>query len=72
MRRLASRAGIHLIEESSDPNAEKNSRSSGRLKDIHREVTAFLAAGFDAAQYELLVNSIGAERQAARRASLGT
>jgi hypothetical protein len=36
-----------------------------------REVTAFLAAGFDAAQYELLVNSIGAERQAARRASLG-
>jgi DNA primase len=42
VRRLASRAGIHLIEESSDPNAERNSRSSGRLKDIHREVTAFL------------------------------
>jgi DNA primase len=42
VRKLASRAGIHLIEESTDPNAEKNSRSSGRLKDIHREVTAFL------------------------------
>lgn len=42
VRKLASRAGIHLIEESTDPNAEKNFRSSGRLKDIHREVTAFL------------------------------
>jgi DNA primase len=42
VRKLASRAGIQIIEESSDPNAEKNFRSSGRLKDIHREVTAFL------------------------------
>jgi DNA primase len=42
VKKLASRAGIHIIEESNDPNAEKNSRSSGRLKDIHREVTAFL------------------------------
>ncbi len=42
VKKLASRAGIHLIEESTDPNAEKNFRSSGRLKDIHREVTAFL------------------------------
>ncbi|MBC8125899.1 MAG: DNA primase [Gloeobacteraceae cyanobacterium ES-bin-144] len=41
VRKLASRAGIQIIEESSDPNAEKNSRSSGRLKDIHREATAF-------------------------------
>ena len=41
VRKLASRAGIHLIEESTDPNAEKNFRSSGRLKDIHREATAF-------------------------------
>jgi DNA primase len=42
VKKLASRAGIQIIEESSDPNAEKNFRSSGRLKDIHREVTAFL------------------------------
>lgn len=35
------------------------------------EVKAFLAAGFDTRQYELLVNSIGAERQAARLRSLG-
>ncbi len=42
VRKLASRAGIQIIEESSDPNAERNSRASGRLKDVHREVTAFL------------------------------
>ncbi|MEO7100863.1 MAG: DNA primase [Luteolibacter sp.] len=42
VRKLASRAGIHVIEENTDPNAEKAFRSSGRLKDIHREVTAFL------------------------------
>ena len=41
VRKLASRAGIQIIEESSDPNAEKNFRSIGRLKDIHREATAF-------------------------------
>lgn len=41
VRKLASRAGIHIIEESSDPNAERAGRTSGRLKDIHREATAF-------------------------------
>ena len=42
VKKLASRAGIHVIEESSDPNAEKAGRSQGRLKDIHRETTAFM------------------------------
>jgi DNA primase len=41
VRKLAGRAGIHLVEESSDPNAEQNGRSRGRLLDIHREATAF-------------------------------
>ncbi len=41
VRKLASRAGIQIIEETSDQQAEKNSRSSGRLKDIHREATKF-------------------------------
>ena len=41
VRKLASRAGIQIIEETTDPNAERNFRSSGRLKDIHREATAF-------------------------------
>lgn len=42
VRKLASRASVHIIEESSDPNAEKAVRSKGRLLDVHREVTAFL------------------------------
>ncbi|MEX1048941.1 MAG: DNA primase [Akkermansiaceae bacterium] len=42
VRKLASRAGIHLVEESSDPLAEQKGRSRGRLLDLHREATAFL------------------------------
>ena len=42
VKKLASRAGIHILEESTDPNAEKAGRSQGRLKDIHREVAAFM------------------------------
>jgi DNA primase len=41
IKKLAARAGIHLIEEASDPNAEQAGRSRGRLMDIHREVAAF-------------------------------
>lgn len=42
VRKLASRSGIHIIEESTDPNAEKAGRSRGRLLDVHREVAAFM------------------------------
>ncbi len=41
VRKLASRAGIHIIEEDSDPNADQSRRARGRLLDIHREATAF-------------------------------
>ena len=41
VRKLASRAGIHLVEEESDPNAEQAGRSRGRLLDIHRHATEF-------------------------------
>ena len=41
VRKLASRAGIHLVEEESDPNADQSRRTRGRLLDIHREATAF-------------------------------
>lgn len=41
VRKLASRAGIHIIEEASDPNAEQAGRSRGRLMDIHRDAAAF-------------------------------
>jgi DNA primase len=42
VRKLASRAGIHLVEEASDPLAEQKGRSRGRLLDLHREATAFM------------------------------
>ena len=41
VRKLASRAGIHLVEEDSDPKADQSRRTRGRLLDIHREATAF-------------------------------
>ncbi len=41
VRKLASRAGIHIIEEASDPNADKSRKTRGKLLDIHREATAF-------------------------------
>ena len=41
VRKLASRAGIHLVEEESDPKADQSRRTRGRLLDIHREATAF-------------------------------
>jgi DNA primase len=41
VRKLASRAGIHIIEEDSDPNADQSRRTRGKLLDIHREATAF-------------------------------
>ena len=41
VRKLASRAGIHLAEEDTDPNADLARKTRGRLLDIHREATAF-------------------------------
>jgi DNA primase len=41
VRKLASRAGVHVVEEESDPRAEQSRKSRGRLLDIHREATAF-------------------------------
>lgn len=39
VRKLASKAGVVLLEEAPDPNAEKSRKSQGRLKDIHREAS---------------------------------
>ena len=41
IRKLASRAGIHIVEEEGDPQADQSRRSRGKLLDIHREATAF-------------------------------
>ncbi len=41
VRKLAGRANIHINEEASDPNADQNRKTRGRLLDIHREAAAF-------------------------------
>jgi DNA primase len=42
VRKLASRAGIQIVEENLDASAVLAGRSRGRLLDVHREVTAFM------------------------------
>lgn len=41
VRKLANRAGVHLIEEESNPNADRERRTRGKLLDLHREITNF-------------------------------
>ncbi|NJM38898.1 MAG: hypothetical protein HC845_14105 [Akkermansiaceae bacterium] len=41
VKKLATRAGIHLVEEASDPKEDQSRRARGRLLDVHREATAF-------------------------------
>lgn len=73
---LRSVFGVNRDSRLADPRLEALrrmavlSRHYGYTVPSH-EVKAFLAAGFDAGQYELIVDSIGAERQAARLRSRG-
>ncbi len=41
VRKLASQAGIQIREEESDPAADQQRKSKGRLLDLHREAAAF-------------------------------
>ena len=41
LKRLATKAGVHLEEEPDDPNARAAKRSRGKLLDLHREASAF-------------------------------
>jgi DNA primase len=41
LKRLATKAGVHLEEEPDDPNARAARKSRGRLLDLHREASAF-------------------------------
>ena len=41
VKRLASRAGVQIREEESDPEADKQRKSKGRLLDLHREATEY-------------------------------
>lgn len=42
VKKLATRAGITVVEEAPDPKEDKARRQRGRLLDIHREVARFL------------------------------
>ena len=41
LKKLASKAGVHLDEEPDDPNVRAARRSRGRILDLHREASAF-------------------------------
>lgn len=41
LKKLASKAGVHLDEEPDDPHARAARRSRGRILDLHREASAF-------------------------------
>ena len=41
VRKLASRSGVQIREEESDPEADQKRKSKGRLLDLHREATEF-------------------------------
>ncbi len=41
LKKLASKAGVHLEEEADDPQARAARRSRGRLLDLHREASAY-------------------------------
>ena len=41
VRKLAMRAGVPIVEEASDPQAEQSRKTRGRLLDLHREAAAF-------------------------------
>lgn len=49
VRKLAARAGVPIVEEDGDPQAEQSRRQRGRLLDLHREATTFM--------HEQLLNS---------------
>jgi DNA primase len=42
VKKLASRAGIAVVEEATDPKEDRARRQRGRLLDLHREVTDFM------------------------------
>ncbi len=44
LKKLASKAGVHLEQEPDDPQARAARKSRGRLLDLHREASAFFHA----------------------------
>ena len=75
VRKLASRSGVQIREEESDPEADKQRKSKGRLLDLHREATEFfhdlLLAAPEAAHARDYLNSRGFGREMAARWKVG-
>lgn len=75
VKKLAMKAGVAIIEETSDPMADASRKSRGKLMDIHREATAYFhellmtnAAAGHARDY---LKSRGFGREMAERWALG-
>jgi DNA primase len=75
VRKLAARAGVHFVEEESDPKADQSRRARGRLLDLHREATAFfheqLMKNPDAGHARDYMKSRGFGAEMAARWSIG-
>lgn len=75
LKKLASKAGVHLEEEPDDPNARAARRSRGRLLDLHREAAAFfhehLLTDPDCAHARDYLKSRGFGREMAARWEIG-
>lgn len=75
VRKLASRSGVQIREEESDPEADQKRKSKGRLLDLHREATAFfhqmLLKAPEAAHARDYLKSRGFGREMAENWSVG-
>ena len=75
VRKLATRAGVILIEEAFDPQADQARRSKGRLLDLHREAAEFfhslLLKDPDAAHARDYMKSRGFGKEMATRWTVG-
>lgn len=75
VRKLAAKAGVQIIEEESNPQADLQRRSRGRLLDLHREAAAFfhdlLVKDPDAAHARNYLKSRGFGREMAERWTVG-
>lgn len=75
VRKLASKAGVPLMEEVNDPHADANRKVRGRLLDLHREAAAFfherLLQDPEAEHARAYLKSRGFGREMAERWSVG-
>ena len=75
LKKLASKAGVHLEEEPDDPQARAARRSRGKLLDLHREASAFfheqLKTNPDCQHARAYLKSRGFGREMAERWEIG-